>query len=141
MAKPGTYYESFDFKGKNLTFRSTSPDDPAIVAATVIKGDKHRSAVTFSGGEDVTCVLAGFVITGGKKGICCRDSCPTITNCRIEANAGAGIESTFSTPSFYAPQITNCAIVANEGGGVWAQGRIAAILTNCVIAANRKAGV
>ncbi|HUW20926.1 MAG TPA: right-handed parallel beta-helix repeat-containing protein [Sedimentisphaerales bacterium] len=141
VAKPGTYYESLDFKGKNLTFRSTNPDDPAVVAATVIKGDKYKSAVTFSGGENATCVLAGFVITGGKKGICCRDCYPTITNCRIEANAGAGIESTFSTPSFYAPRITNCAILANEGGGVRAEGRIAVILSNCLIAANRKAGV
>ncbi|MHC4618133.1 MAG: PKD domain-containing protein, partial [Planctomycetota bacterium] len=138
LAPPGAYHENISFKGKNLTLTSEAPHDLSVVANTVINGDWQKPVVTFTGYENRTCLLAGFTITGGKKGICCRDSYPTITNCRIEANAGAGIESTFSVPRLYAPRITNCAIVANEGDGVCAQGRISAILTNCVIAKNKK---
>ena len=38
IAGEGTYDESIDFKGKRLTIRSSSPDDPNIVAATIIDG-------------------------------------------------------------------------------------------------------
>ncbi|MHC4621438.1 MAG: PKD domain-containing protein, partial [Planctomycetota bacterium] len=60
VAKPGTYYESFDFKGRELTLRSTDPNDPAVVAATIISGDRKKPVVTFSGSDAGTCVLAGF---------------------------------------------------------------------------------
>ncbi|MHC4621163.1 MAG: PKD domain-containing protein, partial [Planctomycetota bacterium] len=60
VAKPGTYYESLDFKGRDLTLRSTDPNDPAVVAATIISGDRKKPVVTFSGSDAGTCVLAGF---------------------------------------------------------------------------------
>ncbi|MHC4624936.1 MAG: right-handed parallel beta-helix repeat-containing protein [Planctomycetota bacterium] len=141
LAPPGTYHENISLKGKNLTLRSTDPKNPAVTAATVICGDPQRPAVTFSGGENPDCLLAGFTITGGKKGICCRDSYPTITNCRIEANAGTGIESTVAPPGIFSAAITNCSIIANGGDGVWARSRISPSLTNCVIAGNKKATV
>ncbi|MHC4438745.1 MAG: PKD domain-containing protein, partial [Planctomycetota bacterium] len=91
----GIYQENIDFNGKNLTLRSTNPNDPQIVATTVITGDSHNNVVTFSCGEDANCVLAGFTITGGKRGIYCSGSSPTITNCTITGNVnsdmGAGM--------------------------------------------------
>ncbi|MHC4624226.1 MAG: right-handed parallel beta-helix repeat-containing protein [Planctomycetota bacterium] len=141
VARPGLYYENISFKGKEFTLRSTDPDDPGVVAATVIKGNQDAPVVTFSGGENPNSFLAGFTITGGAQGIYCRNAYPLIKNCRITTNLGTGIESMFTIPRFYAPIITNCIIVANGGDGIWARGRVTPPLTNCIIAGNQKAGV
>ncbi len=96
--------------------RSDNPDDPNVVAATVINGSLPAdpnigSVVTFASGEDGNSVLSGFTITGGTgswllvswefKGLCwnrcgggvvCYNmSAPTITkNVFINNIAGQG---------------------------------------------------
>lgn len=64
-----TYVENINFVGKNIILRSTDPNNSAVVAATIIDGNDANSVVTFSGTEDSNCVLTGFTITGGKKGM------------------------------------------------------------------------
>ncbi|MHC4654913.1 MAG: choice-of-anchor Q domain-containing protein [Planctomycetota bacterium] len=71
----GTYVENIYFKGKNTILRSTSPDNPEIVAATIIDGSSNPdSVVTFTGTENETCVLSGFTMCNGNDrwagGIC-----------------------------------------------------------------------
>ena len=61
----GTYNENINFIGTNITLTSTDPNDPEIVAGTVIRGDGTTSVVIFSGSEDASCELRGFTITGG----------------------------------------------------------------------------
>ncbi|MHC4624621.1 MAG: PKD domain-containing protein, partial [Planctomycetota bacterium] len=141
VAAPAVYEEDFRFKGKNLTVSSTEPNDRLVQAATVLRGTGRGPVVAFTGGEDTSCVLAGFTITGGYEGISCLDAWPAITNCKVTGNTGAGIKSEFSQPRFLAAAIVNCTIVANEGDGVWARGRITPALTNCLIAGNKGAGV
>jgi len=51
IVSPGTYKENIDFKGKNLTVQSSNPDDPDIVASTIIDGGGKGSVVTFQSGE------------------------------------------------------------------------------------------
>ncbi len=139
----GIYSENINFKGKNLTLSSTDPNDPNVVAATVIDGGNQ--AVTFSGGEDANCVLAGFTITGANNGIYCSDASPTISNCNITENAGAGIKLYNSSN----PIIINCGITTNAGSGIemWkqAQGRRIlynyATITNCIITENGQHGI
>lgn len=70
IVSAGTYYENIDFIGRVVTVRSLDPNDPNVVAATIINGstpaDPNRaSTVTFRSGEDVNSVLSGFTITGG----------------------------------------------------------------------------
>ena len=70
VVSPGTYLENIDFKGKAITVRSINPDNPDIVAATIINGSNPTdpnfgSVVTFKTGEDNNAILAGFTITGG----------------------------------------------------------------------------
>ena len=140
---PGIYPENINFNGKNLTLSSTDPNDPNVVAATVIDGGSQ--AVTFSGGEDANCVLVGFTITGANNGIYCSDASPTISNCNITENAGSGIKLHNSSN----PIIINCGITTNAGSGIemWkqAQGRRVlynyATITNCVIAENSQHGI
>lgn len=70
VVSPGTYLENIDFKGKAVTVRSTDPNDPNVVAATIIDGSNPAdpnfgSVVTFKSGEDNNSVLAGFTIQNG----------------------------------------------------------------------------
>ena len=112
VAGKGTYNENINFKGKKLTVSSANPDDPAVVAATIINGGGR--AVTFSGGEDSNSILTGFTITGANNGIYCTEAAPTIANCTITGNTSAGIKL-YSNGN---PEITNCSIVANNGAAI-----------------------
>lgn len=109
VVSPGIYQylENINFKGKNLTVRSIDPNDPAVVAATVINGGHRRSVATFSCGEDASCVLAGLTITGGIVGISCCDASPTIRNCTIESNGHVAIDYWEN----YEPTIIDCNIL------------------------------
>ena len=117
VARPGIYHENIDLRGKNLVISSIDPNDPIVVAATVI--NDSNQAVTFSSGENVSCMLAGFTITGAKIGLYCSDASPTINKCTIAANEGAGIKLWNSSN----PTITNCIIAGNKAAGIemWAE--------------------
>jgi len=112
VASEGIYNESINFKGRKLTVRSLNPDDPAVVAATVINGSGQ--VATFSSGEDANSILSGFTITGGSNGIYCTESTPTIAECIITSNNNAGIKL-YSGGN---PTITRCSIIANGGAGI-----------------------
>jgi len=143
VAGPGIYYENVSFNGKNLTLTSAEPNDPNVAAATIISGGNR--AVTFAGGEDANCVLAGFTITDANNGIYCSEASPTITNCSITQNTGAGIKLANSSN----PTIINCGINANAGSGIemskQTKGRYKfynyATIKNCIVAANDPHGI
>jgi hypothetical protein len=65
---PGHYTENIRFDGKNVILRSLDPQDPAIVADTIIDGNQSGPVVTFAGTENESCVLSGFTIANGKVG-------------------------------------------------------------------------
>ncbi|MHC4329845.1 MAG: right-handed parallel beta-helix repeat-containing protein, partial [Planctomycetota bacterium] len=143
VVSEGVYEGNIDLGGKNLTLRSIDPDDPAVVAATILSGDDQ--VVTFSSGEDADCMVAGLTISGATTGIYCAGSSPTITKCRIENNGGAGIELHNGSN----PTITNCQITSNVGAGVklhvMRSGRIVLynrpVIANCIVAANGQYGI
>ena len=90
---PGTYYENINFMGKDITVRSTDPNDPDIVAATIIDGNQQDSVVIFNSGEESNTVLSGITIQNGKvehrgegPGIRCDSSSPKIGKCNIIKN-------------------------------------------------------
>lgn len=117
LAAQGTYNENINVKGKNITLTSTEPNDPDVVAATVIHGDGAASVVTFSGTEESMCKLCGFTIKGG---------------CAIEPAHGGGIQGNGTSA-----RITNCHITENmayrKGGGLFdCDGSI----TNCRVTHN-----
>jgi hypothetical protein len=104
----GIYEEDIDFKGKNLMIRSTNPNDPATVAATVINGGDQGTVVTLSGSRDGVCVLAGLTITGGEVGISWYDVSPIIRNCTIGSNGPNAIEF---WEGYEPPTIIDCTIL------------------------------
>jgi parallel beta-helix repeat protein len=145
VIEQGLYQENVNFAGKNLSLSSADPSDPAVVAATVLAGAGSGPVVTFAGGEDASCMLAGLTITGTQTGVYCSAASPTITDCRIENNAGAGVELRNGSN----PTIANCEITSNMGVGIAMlakqSGRViiynSPVLINCVIAGNRQHGV
>jgi hypothetical protein len=139
------YFGNIDFKGKAITVRSTDPNDPAVIAATVICGDGHGPVVTFSSVEDANSVLAGFTVTGGNAGIFCSGASPVIKNCNIVGNVGPGLELHKGSN----PTITYCDIASNSGSGIVMveidAGRNIIynepVISNCIIAQNYQHGI
>ncbi|MHC4095892.1 MAG: LamG-like jellyroll fold domain-containing protein [Planctomycetota bacterium] len=116
---PDRYTENINFLGKNITVTSTSPDDPNVVASTIIQGTGAGPVVTFSGSESQSCVLDGLTITGGNTtgdggGINGNGTEATIANCVITNNhadgAGGGVSNSNG-------RIVRCTITGNTAGG------------------------
>ena len=147
VVREGVYYENINLSGKNITLSSINPDNPAIVAGTVLAGNLNSGGpiVSFSIGENEGCVLTGFTISGPETAIYCSGASPTITNCRIENNGGNGIELRDGSN----PVITSCEINSNAGTGIEMQakqsGRMTVynypVISNCVIAGNLQHGI
>jgi hypothetical protein len=146
----GRYFENINFNGKNITLRSTDPNDPNVAAATIIDGDQNGSVVTFNSGEDANCVLNGFTITNGNAkhggGIYCsgsQDPQPPPPP-PPPSPPPPGIFSEQSSPEILseanltAPTITNCIISNNSadaGGGMY-NDQSNPTLTNCIFIGN-----
>jgi predicted enzyme related to lactoylglutathione lyase len=136
----GRYFENINFNGRNITLTSTEPNDPNVVAATIIDGSRNGSVVTFHSGEDANCVLNGFTITNGygRKGggIYCGASSPTITNCIITGNSATWSGGMHNYNS--SPKLTNCTFSGNSA--TWDGGmdndQSSPILTNCTFIGN-----
>jgi beta propeller repeat protein/parallel beta-helix repeat protein len=143
--EPGFYYENILIENKNIKLRSIEPNNPHIVADTIITGGNHGATVTFSGIMDANCELTGFTITGGNKGIYCDYTSPTITNCCITGNLDAGIYLYHGSN----PILSRCDISANSGSGIkmlpYIPGRLKYYnhpeLSNCIITANQQHGI
>ncbi|OHB81843.1 MAG: hypothetical protein A2Z38_12005, partial [Planctomycetes bacterium RBG_19FT_COMBO_48_8] len=106
---PGVYHENIEFIEKNLTLRSTDPNDPNVVASTIINIEDlyQGSVITLSGGRNGGCILDGLTITGGRIGIACGDAYPTLRNCHIESNGPNAIEFW----EFCQPTLIDCNII------------------------------
>jgi len=111
---PGIYKENINFIGKNLIFRSIDPNDPDIVATTIIQGNTHDPVVTMAIGEGTECTLAGFTVSGGSTGIYCSGTSPTIAHCNIVESRGPGVKLWEGSR----PTITYSSITNNSGAGV-----------------------
>jgi len=138
LVAPGTYTgegnRDIDFTGKAITVRSIDPNDPCIVAATILDcrgspSEPHRG-FKFHSGESASSVVAGLTIINGfgpesrsnvtdgifvGGAICCLDgSNPTIVKCVLKnnlADAGGGIYLWDS-----APVIRECVCIVNTAG-------------------------
>lgn len=145
VLKEGVYHENIDFQGKNLIVRSTDPSDSAVVAATILTGHGNDNLVTFSNNEDASCVLAGLTVTDANSGIFCSGASPTVVNCSITANVGAGVALYMGSN----PTISNCIIATNSGSGIamfkLTAGRNILVnsptIVNCTIVGNSEIGI
>lgn len=142
VAKPDIYVENIQFGAKEVQLQSVDPNDPAVVAATILDGGRRGPVITFSGSEGPETLLSGLTIThghaldvGGIRGNGCVAS---ITHCIITANAagqddmgrGGGIRDCNGL-------ISQCMITGNSavgrGGGLYNCG---GLITDCQITNN-----
>ncbi|NQV32782.1 MAG: right-handed parallel beta-helix repeat-containing protein [Phycisphaeraceae bacterium] len=116
MVGPGTYAygEQLNFHGKAITVRSLDPNNPEIVARTVINAGLNRPVAIFSTQEGPSSVLSGLTLINGTQGILCDKASPTITHCLIQVNLGAGILLRNESR----PLIQHCRILQNGGAGI-----------------------
>lgn len=133
VLSPGTYNQLIDFNGAALTLRSTTPDDPAVVAATVLDGSNlGGSVVVFDDAEGPDSVLLGLTITGGDAsgaspndrggGIRCFPGSPTIDRCVVADNT-AGLVGGGMYGNASAPVIIDTLFIGNtsvQGGAIYA---------------------
>lgn len=131
VVPPGAYFgdgnRDLDFKGKAITVRSIDPNDPDVVAATIIvcqgtEAVPHRG-FHFHNNEDANSVLNGLTIHNGYESsggaIYCDNSSPTIINCVLVGNSadwGGGMYCLNCSPT-----VVNCTFAdnsANYGGGL-----------------------
>jgi parallel beta-helix repeat protein len=135
----GIYYEGIDFLGKAITVRSTDPNDPSVVAATIIDGNQWDKAVAFTHGEGKDSVLSGVTVQKVNAnlsygGIYCSGSSPTISKCIVSLNQGGGIDCSDSSAT-----IDNCTITGNgDGIACW---KSSLIVTGCFISKNLCSGI
>jgi hypothetical protein len=69
VVAPGTYTgvgnRDIDFGGRNITVRSSDPDDPVVVAATIIDCAQLGRGFIFQSGETTDSVIDGLTVVNG----------------------------------------------------------------------------
>ncbi len=127
----GVYKENISYKGKPITIMSVDPNDPNVVANTIIDGN-GANAVLFQNAETDRSVLRGLSVKNGKNGIdCVADSRPSITQCVIYANSASGIYSGSAT-------IKQCQIHSNGDHGITS---CTGVIRECTISENHGHGL
>lgn len=136
----GTDNYNLDPAGLAVTIRSTDPNDPGIVAATIIDPGQAGRGFYLHSGEGPKCVIAGITIRNGftgasGAGIYCDGSSPTVINCIIKDNSadyyGGGIYCKNNSNA----QIIGCIIKGNQagdGGGLECESSNVELI-NCLI--------
>lgn len=134
VVSPGTYLEHLNFEGKNIAVRSENPNNPSIVAATVIDGGGTGTVVKFLNGETQDATLEGFTIQNGRGtaklimltyfggGIYIENASPTITRNVIRDNHVTSSGGGIYISGIASPKIVDNTIEENtanlSGGGV-----------------------
>jgi hypothetical protein len=119
FVQAGTYHETIDLLGKQIELTGFDPNDPNEALWPVLDGGGNGPVVKFPRSAE-SCLLTGFVITGGKgqtgPALRCIGAGPTISHCLIVGHRptdwnGAAILCTDSPATF-----VNCTIADNDGG-------------------------
>lgn len=131
-----------------ITVRSTDPNDPAVIAATIIDCEGYGRGFNFHTGEGPNSVLAGLTITNGYAedgcGININNSSPIITHCTITANSsdedgirGGGIYIRDGSPTIRYCRISENLFTGRSwGGGIYCYNSSPTI-TYCTITGNQ----
>lgn len=146
--RPGIYTGAgnynIDPNGIDITIRGTEPNNPNIVAATIIDPNGAGRGFYFHSNESRLCVVSGLTITKAKMAlgyggaVYCDHSSPTILNCVIKnssASLGGAVYCNDSNSLFEGCTINNN-YAQDDGGAIecwWGNPRF----KNCIIADNQ----
>jgi parallel beta-helix repeat protein len=138
-----------DYKGKAITISGLDPNDPNIVAATIIDCEGLGRGFIFDNNETSNSVLQGITITNGcfkneyseiqpGGAIYFESSSPKIFKCNLIQNKGYYGGAFYLTKSN--PLILECSFINNQatdysGGGLFL-GLSSPIIKNCIIKGN-----
>ncbi|MBP7051627.1 MAG: S8 family serine peptidase [Phycisphaerae bacterium] len=100
----GVYSGSINLRGKQIRLTSTNPDDPAVVAQTVIDCGASGRALIFNSGEGPDTIITGITIMNGA----------TLQEPGAAVYIGAGC-----SPTFINVMISNSAVSFSSGGAVY----------------------
>ena len=148
---PGRYTgdgnRDIDYLGKAVTIRSTDPNDPNIVAETIIDCNstffERYRAFVFQSSEDADSALEGLYITNGAVdngggAISCINSSPTITNCTFVYNFAQVLGGAVSFVNS-GSTVVNCSFfnnIAQQGAGALYSENSNLTLSGCKIISN-----
>ncbi|MCH7848423.1 MAG: right-handed parallel beta-helix repeat-containing protein, partial [Planctomycetes bacterium] len=122
----GSQNRDLDFTGKAITVRSTDPNDPDVVAATIIDCQQAGRGFIFQSEETLESVVDGLTVvngfaTDGAGVYLVNGSSATIKNCVFTGNTvpiSSGVFFSDNAPTQRADLvIINCTISDNLGGG------------------------
>ena len=90
VVNSGTYLESLDFIGRQITVTSEDVNMPGVYSFPTIDANDTGTVVSFAHGEDANTVLSGFILTGGydeqAAAIACRQSSPSLDHLLVIGN-------------------------------------------------------
>ncbi len=152
VVAPGRYTGqgnfNISFMSKAITVRSTEPNDPCVVAATVVDCNNGGTGFILTYSADANRALQGLTIINGSAskggaiswaGEGMISNC-VISNCRAGAGGGIFISGILPEPTA-GPTISNCVIKSNianslnGGGGIYCKW-VCATIIDCEIAGN-----
>jgi len=144
LVYPGTYEETIEFRGKNITVRSAG--GPEVTTLTWSRTSRY--VVRFGSGERRQAILEGFRITGAWGGVVVSNAEPSILGNLITDNDsyfdGGGILCTAWDPTIWYPLIRGNTITNNRagdrGGGIACLESMTPEIRDNVIEGNRTGG-
>jgi hypothetical protein len=152
VVHPGVYKENIDFRAKLVTVCSTDPNDPDVVARTIVHAASGNApTVIFRFAETEYSTLDGLTIQNGTSGVeCVSPAAPTIRRCVITQNSSgvrggkpAVVDCIITRNGAYGVRESNatlvgCVVSGNEVG-IFSSSSVN--LTNCTIVGNERQGV
>jgi len=154
----GTYNGPLNLDGKDIIVTSTNPDDPNVVAATIIDAGGTGPGLIFDSGEGRDSIVDGLSIIGGSAtsqgggrrarvqgggGIYVDTGCsPTVRNmiisgCSAVSDAnGGGYGGGIYVNSDSSPYFVNCTVTdcnADRGGGAYCDIDSSAVFNHCTL--------
>ena len=106
----GRHFGNHHFCGPNVVLRSANPQNPAIVAATILDGRLEGPTVVLMGGESPACVLDGLAIQNG--------------HADHGANVQGGMSARHSLATIRNNIITSGTAVRGGAGAAWCDGLV-----------------
>ncbi|MHC4575503.1 MAG: InlB B-repeat-containing protein [Planctomycetota bacterium] len=133
VVEPATYNAGINLGGRrDVRLISTNPDDPDIVAKTIIDSNSGGRAFTFDNGEDANTVISGLSIVNGRLSgesggaiYIGPDASPTLANLVISnggvtnADGGAIYIGSGSSSTINNVTINNCTVFPGNGGAIY----------------------
>ncbi|MHC4499193.1 MAG: S8 family serine peptidase, partial [Planctomycetota bacterium] len=124
IVAPGVYDANINLRGKAITVTSTNPDDPNVVARTIINCALSTRGFVFNSGEGADTVVDGFTVVDGS----------------VTAENGGGIYiDSNSAPTLRNLIIRDCYAAASEfgiggnGGGIYVDVNTAPVFIRCSV--------